>query len=59
LNLENKVCSEHVIPMVLHELLKLFPRRREPFESVGIHIEVPGIHSRQTIRCHLYRGFAR
>jgi hypothetical protein len=45
LNLENEGCSEHVAPMALHELLKLFPRRREPFEQVGVHIEVADIHA--------------
>jgi hypothetical protein len=32
LNLENEGCSDHTIPIPLQELLKLFPRRREPFE---------------------------
>jgi hypothetical protein len=32
LDLENERCSEHVIPIPLHEFLKLFPRQREPFE---------------------------
>jgi hypothetical protein len=34
LNLENEGCSEHVVRMPLHELLKLFPRRGELFECL-------------------------
>jgi hypothetical protein len=59
LNLENQGCSESVILMPVHELLKLFPRRRKAFESVRVHIEVPGIRARQTIRYDLHGGFAR